>query len=118
MEHGYNWLHGLPLPEHIIGKARKRTAAQLQKTIDRILREALPVDNWREGFQTPWSTETGGSIVTSAQHATGTCCRECLEKWHGIATDRPLTAEEFRYLGQVAWVYTEQRLLAPEGVSR
>jgi 5-methylcytosine-specific restriction endonuclease McrA len=102
---------GLALPEHVIRKARKRTSAQLKTTIDRVLRDALPVDNWREGWQTPWSTpEGGGSIVTSAQHATGTCCRECLEKWHGYPFDSELTAGQFRYLAQLGWAYTEQRL--------
>jgi Domain of unknown function (DUF4186) len=102
---------GLALPDHILRKARKRTSAQLKTTIDRVLHEALRVDHWREGRQTPWSTpEGGGSIVTSAQHATGTCCRECLEKWHGYSFGSELTAAEFRYLGQLAWVYTERRL--------
>ena len=29
-----------------------------------------------------------------AQHATGCCCRGCLEKWHGIPKGRALTEEE------------------------
>ena len=35
-----------------------------------------------------------GHPVFLAQHATGTCCRDCLEKWHGIAKGRPLSDKE------------------------
>ena len=35
-----------------------------------------------------------GHPVFVAQHATATCCRGCLAKWHGIAAGRPLAAEE------------------------
>jgi hypothetical protein len=43
-----------------------------------------------DGKQTPWR----GHPVFVAQHATATCCRSCLAKWHGIAVGRPLTEEE------------------------
>jgi len=29
-----------------------------------------------------------------AQHATATYCRECLAKWHGIASGRELSADQ------------------------
>ncbi|WP_236638413.1 DUF4186 family protein [Mangrovicoccus ximenensis] len=32
--------------------------------------------------------------VFVAQHATATCCRGCLETWHGIPKGRPLDAAE------------------------
>lgn len=35
-----------------------------------------------------------GHPVFVAQHATATCCRGCLAKWHGIAAGRPLTKAE------------------------
>ena len=43
-----------------------------------------------DGKQTPFR----GHPVFVAQHATATCCRGCLSKWHGIPADRPLTADE------------------------
>jgi hypothetical protein len=41
-----------------------------------------------------------------AQHATATCCRGCLKKWHGIPCGRPLTQEEIDYILDVnaAWL--------------
>jgi predicted Fe-S protein YdhL (DUF1289 family) len=35
-----------------------------------------------------------GHPVFIAQHATATCCRGCLAKWHGIASGRALDAQE------------------------
>ena len=43
-----------------------------------------------DGKQTPFR----GHPVFVAQHATATCCRGCLSKWHGIPAGRPLTADE------------------------
>lgn len=43
-----------------------------------------------DGKQTPFR----GHPAFVAQHATATCCRGCLEKWHGIERGRPLTGEE------------------------
>jgi exodeoxyribonuclease V alpha subunit len=43
----------------------------------------------------------GGHPVFIAQHATGTCCRDCLEKWHGIPKGRPLSEEEQRRIAGV-----------------
>ena len=37
-----------------------------------------------DGKQTP----IRGHPVFIAQHATATCCRKCIQKWHGIEKDR------------------------------
>ncbi len=55
------------------------------------LAPALPPD---DGKQTPW----GGHPVFRAQHATATCCRSCLLKWHGIPKKRKLTEQEIDYI--------------------
>jgi hypothetical protein len=51
----------------------------------------------RDGRQTPFRNHP----VFVAQHATGTCCRGCLQKWHGIPKGRPLTDEEQSYVVRV-----------------
>ena len=55
-----------------------------------------------DGKQTPMR----GHPVFIAQHATATCCRGCLEKWHRIAAHQPLSAEQQRYIVAVihAWL--------------
>ena len=47
-----------------------------------------------DGHQTPFS----GHPVFVAQHATATCCRGCLEKWHQIPRGVELTAEQRRHV--------------------
>jgi len=36
--------------------------------------------------------------VLIAQHATATCCRGCISKWHGIEKGRALNAEEVDFV--------------------
>jgi hypothetical protein len=47
-----------------------------------------------DGRQTPMKNHP----VFVAQHATASCCRGCLAKWHGIPKGKPLTEEEIGYL--------------------
>ena len=41
-----------------------------------------------------------------AQHATATCCRGCLFKWHGIPAGRPLSDAEVEHVVSclLAWI--------------
>ena len=65
--------------------------AQAEKVVRERLAAAHPAD---DGRQTPMR----GHPVFKAQHATATCCRRCLAKWHGIPADRPLTEAEIGYV--------------------
>lgn len=58
-----------------------------------------------DGKQTPMR----GHPVFIAQHATATCCRGCLWKWHKIAKDKELTKEEQAYIVKVilTWLQKE-----------
>jgi len=53
-----------------------------------------------DGKQTPMK----GHPVFVAQHATATCCRKCLAKWHYIPQARPLNKKEIEYI--VSIIYT------------
>ena len=57
---------------------------------DFVARRLAPAAPANDGKQTPFR----GHPVFVAQHATATCCRGCLEKWHGIPKGRELTDEE------------------------
>ena len=46
------------------------------------------------GRQTPMK----GHPVFIAQHATATCCRDCLYKWHHIDKDRELQENEINFI--------------------
>jgi hypothetical protein len=47
-----------------------------------------------DGKQTPYK----GHPVFVAQHATATCCRSCLMKWHKIPKGRPLADNEQEFV--------------------
>jgi hypothetical protein len=49
-----------------------------------------PANPRNDGKQTPFR----GHPVFIAQHATATCCRSCLAKWHGIPRGEDLSAHE------------------------
>ena len=55
-----------------------------------------------DGKQTPMR----GHPVFIAQHATGTCCRGCLYKWHGIEKDKELSVDEVDYIVDIiiGWI--------------
>ena len=60
-----------------------------------------------DGKQTPMR----GHPVFVAQHATATCCRGCLEKWHHIPKGRELTETEKEYIVNVImeWISREMK---------
>ena len=61
---------------------------------DFIAQRLAPAHPKNDGKQTPMR----GHPVFIAQHATATCCRGCVAKWHGFTEGRELTAEEQHYL--------------------
>lgn len=51
-------------------------------------------------------TPMKGHPVFKAQHATATCCRSCLEKWHGIKKGRNLSDRQISFIVELimAWI--------------
>jgi hypothetical protein len=73
---------------------RKGLATVLQHAGDFIAKRLAPANPANDGRQTPFR----GHPVFVAQHATATCCRSCLAKWHGIGRDRALDKDERDYV--------------------
>lgn len=69
----------------------------LSHAADFIEQRLAPAQPVKDGKQTPWR----GHPVFVAQHATATCCRGCLQKWHAIPTGSELTREQKRYVRAV-----------------
>lgn len=61
---------------------------------DFIERRLSPAEIKNDGKQTPMR----GHPVFTAQHATATCCRGCLEKWHGMERERELSKGEIDFV--------------------
>lgn len=94
-------------------RGRDRAIVDLRgiETIRRHAREFVdqrlaPAEPRNDGKQTPYR----GHPVFVAQHATATCCRTCLSRWHGIAKGHALTDGEREYVVEaicrwIAWQY-------------
>ena len=68
-----------------------RSADEIAQQARRLVQERLaPARPRNDGKQTPMR----GHPVFIAQHATATCCRGCLAKWHGIPAGVPMTSDE------------------------
>lgn len=51
-----------------------------------------------------------GNIIYYAQHATATCCRECMNYWHGFQKGRELTEAEIEYSIELIMLYIQKKI--------
>jgi hypothetical protein len=82
------------------GMSAVRSQAQ-----DLFARRVAPAQPHKDGRQTPYR----GHPVFVAQHATATCCRTCLERWHELPKGRELDPGEQAYAVDVIcrWIERE-----------
>ncbi|HEX8137731.1 MAG TPA: DUF4186 domain-containing protein [Pyrinomonadaceae bacterium] len=66
----------------------------MQHATDFIEKRLAPAQPANDGKQTPMRNHP----AFIAQHATATCCRTCLEKWHGIPKGQALQTEEKQHI--------------------
>lgn len=92
---------------------RKSLPVILEHARDFIQGRLAPAAPNNDGRQTPMR----GHPVFIAQHATATCCRRCLAKWHFIEQGQGLTQEEIDYVVQVIerWLKRTSPLAPGEG---
>lgn len=74
---------------------------------DFISRRIADTSSVTDGKQTPMR----GHPVFIAQHATGICCRGCLEKWHHISKDKKMDKNDVDYVVDVimSWIENEMK---------
>ena len=87
-------------------RGRERAAAQLRgprtmraHAAEIIAERLAPAEPRNDGRQTPYRNHP----VFVAQHATATCCRSCLETWHGIAKGHRLNRGGNRQANHALW---------------
>lgn len=70
-----------------------------------LAKRVAPAAPVKDGKQTPYR----GHPVFVAQHATATCCRNCLERWHAVPKGRQLTPHEQEYAVDLIcrWIETD-----------
>jgi hypothetical protein len=74
--------------------------------VTRRLADAEPVN---DGKQPPMKNHP----VFVAQHATATCCRKCLAKWHRIPKGMALTQREIDYIVTVLEHWFKEKFVQP-----
>lgn len=73
---------------------------------DFIKNRIAPAEIPNDGKQTPMR----GHPVFIAQHATATCCRGCIEKWHKIPKGKELTLNQQEYLVSIIMEWVKRQL--------
>jgi len=93
----------------------KGLAVVLEHAADFVEKRLAPAEPANDGKQTPMRNHP----AFVAQHATATCCRGCLQKWHRIPKGRALDAGEKRYVISVLekWLTEQERAAATRGRS-
>jgi hypothetical protein len=89
--------------------AQKKGLTGLQEWIPRRLDQSVRSPSsqlFRDGTQ----TSKEGNVVFYGQHATGTCCRKCMEEWHGMDRNQALNRERIQYFSDLILLYVKDRL--------
>jgi len=77
-----------------------------QHAYDILEKRLVPEIIKNDGKQTPLK----GHPVFVAQHATATCCRDCLKKWHHIKKEKQLSQDELDYVVEVIMTWICEQL--------
>ena len=97
------------IDEKAVNYARRKGISGLEVAIPSRIRKSVGSgNNPYDGRQTPMAGS--GNPIHYAQHATASCCRKCMEYWHGISPNRDLTENEIDYLAELAMLYIKDRL--------
>jgi len=105
----------VPIDQRALNYAtRKGRVGMIAAAENRIRRAIGPAEPAFDGRQTGKS----GNPLFYAQHATATCCRKCVEYWHGIPQGRELSEEEVAYCTGLVNKFIADRLpqLSEHGV--
>ena len=66
-----------------------------------------------DGKQTPMC----GHPVFIAEHATATCCRSCLYKWHHIPKNKELNQDEIDYIVNIIMLWINNELSTQNNIN-
>lgn len=87
--------------------AREKGMDVIEKHAHEFIKKRLaPIKPENDGKQTPMR----GHPVFVAQHATATCCRGCLEKWHKMKAGSKLSERQQDYIVEVIMMWIKKDL--------
>ena len=102
-----NASHMQKLQEVLVKRLSENTVSDYLQTtnMDFIAKREALAYIVNDGKQTPMK----GHPVFIAQHATATCCRECIRKWHKMQPGKELSQVQQDYLVDVimTWIQRE-----------
>jgi hypothetical protein len=109
-----NYWWDIEIADVDLEKAKKITNEKLSENVKKRIASSVgrvylfkgKVQPFNDGYQTPYT----GNIIFYAQHAMATCCRYCIEYWHGIPQGRKLDETEVEYLSEVTLFYISLKL--------
>ncbi len=87
--------------------AKQKGSKEIKKhAYDFINKRLAPAIIPNDGKQTPMK----GHPVFIAQHATATCCRKCLYKWHNIKPGNQLNDNEIKYIVNLIMLWIKNQI--------
>lgn len=101
----YYW--HIEIDQLAVNHARRKGKSGMRVAAENRIRKAVGDANPSlDGRQTPKK----GNALYYAQHATATCCRKCIEDWHGIPMGKSLSDDQIQYFADLVMLYVEERL--------
>ena len=96
------------LQEVLVKRLSENTVSDYLQTtnMDFIAKREAPAYIANDGKQTPMK----GHPVFIAQHATATCCRECIRKWHKMQPGKELSQVQQDYLVDVIMTWIQRQM--------
>ena len=89
--------------DYIAAKGLETIRDHAYKFINTRVAPAFPKNDSK---QTPMK----GHPVFIAQHGTATCCRKCIQKWHGIGKVRALNEAEVEFIVALVMGWIERQI--------
>lgn len=74
--------------------------------VDFVSRRIAPAYIENDGKQTPMRNHP----VFKAQHATATCCRGCIQKWHGFEKNVELDEKQQKYIVDLIMCWIQKQI--------
>lgn len=91
-----------------VDAATSKSLTEIREDAIETLRKRIGKYNYYiDGRQTPLGENY---IVNYAQHATGTCCRKCLEAWHNIPKEQELSKAQLEFCTNLVMLYVENKV--------
>jgi hypothetical protein len=97
----------LEIDQQAVNFARRKGRIGMRAASEHRIRTSVgPAEPSFDGRQTGKS----GNPLYYAQHATATCCRKCIEYWHGVPQHRELTDAQIKYFTSLLNMFIDLRL--------